>query len=87
MADVVARWHDAGDMRLVAIKLIAQEASVAYPERVEAKNETGGTTAARVDVHGDRGGAKLVGDGVLVTAVGKMTKQQGIKYHGIETEL
>ena len=66
---------------------MAQEASVAHPERVEAKSETGGATATRVDVHGDHDGAKLIGDGVLATAVGKTTKQQGIKHHSIEMEL
>ena len=45
MADAAARRHDTGDRRLVAIKYIAQEASVAYPELVEAKNETGEATA------------------------------------------
>ena len=78
MADAVARRHDTGDRRLVAIKYIAQEASVAYPELVEAKNETGEATATRVDVHGDRGGAKLVGDGVPATTVDKTINQRGI---------
>ena len=41
----------------------------------------------RDDVHGDHGGAKIVGDGVPAIAVGKMTKQQGIKHHDIETKL
>ena len=31
--------------------------------------------ATRVDVHGDHGEAKLVGDGVPTTAVGKTTKK------------
>ena len=54
---------------------MALEASVAHPECVEAKSETGGATATRVDVHGDHGRAKIVGDGVPVTAVGKTMKQ------------
>ena len=66
---------------------MAQEALVAHPERVEAKSETGGATVTRVNIHGDHSEAKLVGGAVLATAVGKMTKQQGIKHHGIETEL
>ena len=66
---------------------MAQEASVAHPERVEAKSETGGATATRVDVHSDHGGARSVGDGVLATAVGKTTKQEWIKHYSIETKL
>ena len=42
--------------------------------------------ATRVDIHGDRGGAKLVGDGVPMAAVGKTTKKQWIKHHGFEME-
>ena len=41
----------------------------------------------RVDVHGDYGGARIVGDGVPVTVVIKMSKQQRIKHHSIETKL
>ena len=65
---------------------MAQEASVAHPERIEAKSETGEATVTRDDVHGDHGGAKIVGEGVSATAVGKMTKQQWIKHHSIETK-
>ena len=65
---------------------MAQEALVAHPKRVEAKSETRGATVTRVDVHGDHGGAKIVGDGVPATTVGKTTKQQGIKHHSIETK-
>ena len=87
MADATARRRYADDRRPVTVKQRVQEASVAHPERVEAKSETGEATVTRVDVHGDHGEAKLVGGGVPVTAVGKTTKQQGIKHHGIKTEL
>ena len=40
-----------------------------------------------VDVHGDHGGAKIVGGGVPATIVDKTIKQQWIKHHGIETKL
>ena len=63
---------------------MAQEASEAHPEHVGAKTETGEATVTRDDVHGYHGGAKIVGEGVPATAVGKMTKQQWIKYHSIE---
>ena len=86
MADATARQHYTSNRRLVAVKQRVQEASVAHPERVEAKSETGEATVTWVDVHGDHGEAKLVGGGVLATAVGKMTKQQRIKYYNIETK-
>ena len=87
MADATARQHYTSNRRLVAVKQRVQEASVAHPERVEAKSETGEATVTWVDVHGDHGEAKLAGGSVPVTTVGKMTKQQGSKHHGIETEL
>ena len=65
---------------------MAQEASVAHPERIEAKSETGGATATRVDIHGDHGGAKIVGEGELATAAIKTSKQQRIKHHSNETK-
>ena len=83
----MARLCYAGNKRPVAVKQRVQEASVAHPERVEAKSETREATVMRVDVHGDHGEAKLAGGSVPVTTVGKMTKQQGSKHHGIETEL
>ena len=82
----MAWQHYAGDVKPVELKQRVQEASVAHPERVEASSEVGGATERRDDDHGDHGGAKIVGDGVSVTAVGKTTKQQGIKHHGIETK-
>jgi len=37
-------------------------------------------------VHSNGGGARIVGDGVPVTVVIKMSKQQRIKHHSIETK-
>ena len=59
---------------------------MAHPECVEATSETGEATVTRFDGDSDHGGADLVDDSVLATTVGKMTKQQGIKHHGIETK-
>ena len=84
MADAVARQRYASDMKLVELKQRIQEAPVAHPERFEARSEVGEATERRDDDHGDHGGAKIVGDGVPATAVGKTTKQQGIKHHSIE---
>ena len=63
---------------------MAQEASEAHPEHVGAKTETGEAMVTRDDVHGDHGGARIVGDGVPATTVAKTTKQQWIKHHSIE---
>ena len=41
----------------------------------------------RVDGDSGHGGANFVVVGVLVTAVSKMTKQERIKHHNIETKL
>ena len=76
MADVEARQCYVGGTRPVTVKQRVQEASVAHPERVEAKNETGGATVTRVDGDSSHGGADFIGDGVPVTAVGKTTKQE-----------
>ena len=38
-------------------------------------------------VHSGHGGADFVDGGAQATVLDKMTKQQGIKHHGIETEL
>ena len=86
MADATARQRYASDRRLVECKQKARKGSAAHHKHIGAKSETGEATVTRDDVHGDHGGAKIVGDGVPVTAVGKMTKQQGIKHHGIETK-
>ena len=71
----------------VTVKQRVKETSVAHPERVEATSETGEATVTRFDGDSDHGGADFVDDGVLATAVGKMTKQEWIKHHNIETKL
>ena len=83
MADTVARHRYAGETRPVEIKQKAQKGSAAHPERVEAKNETGGATVMRVDGDSGHGGADFVDDGVPATTVGKITKQEWIKHHSI----
>ena len=87
MADAVARHRCAGETKPVEIKQKASKGSAAHPERVEAKNETGGATVTRVDGDSGHGGANFVGEGVSVTAVSKMTKQERIKHHSVETKL
>ena len=86
MADATARQRYASDRGPVECKQKARKGSAAHHEHVEAKSETGEATVTRDDVHGDHGGAKIVGDGVPATAVGKVTKKQWIKYHSIETK-
>ena len=76
----------AGNVKPVELKQRIQEAPVAHPERVEAWSEIGEATERHDDVHGDHGGAKIIGDGVSVTTVIKMSKQQRIKHHNIETK-
>ena len=84
MADAAARRHHTGETRPVECKQKAWEGSAAHHEHVGAKSETGEATVTRVDVDSGHGGAKLIGGGVSVTAVGKMTKQQWIKHHSID---
>ena len=86
MADATARWRYADDMTPVELKQRIQEAPVAHPERVEARSEIEEATERRDDVHGDHGGANIVGDGVPATVVIKTSKQQRIKHHSIETK-
>jgi len=76
MADAVARQRYAGETRLVTVKQKVQEASVAHPGCVEATSETGEAMVTRFDGDSDHGGADLVDNGVLATAVGKTTKQE-----------
>ena len=83
MADAVARRRYAGETRPVMVKQRVQEASVAHPECVEATSETGEAMVTRFDGDSDHGGADLVDNGVLATAVGKTTKQEQIKHHSI----
>ena len=76
MADAVAWQRYASETRPVTVKQRVQEASVAHPECVEATSETGEAMVTRFDGDSDHGGADLVDDGVSVTVVGKMTKQE-----------
>jgi len=87
MADAVARQHYAGDKRPVECKQKTREGSAAHHEHVEAKSETGEATVTQVDVNSGHGGANFGDNGARVIVLDKMTKQQGIKHHGIEMEL
>ena len=86
MADATTRQRYAGNRRPVECKQKAWKGSAAHHKHVGAKSETGEATVTCDNVHGDHGGAKIVDDGVPVTAGGKTTKQQGIKHHGIVTK-
>ena len=86
MADAVARQRYAGSVRPVELKQGIQEAPVAHPKRVEARREVGDATERRDDDHGDHGGANIVGEEELATAVVKMSNQLWIKYHSIKTK-
>ena len=87
MAGTVARLCYASNKRPIAIKQRVQEASVAHPERVGAKSEVGGATVTRVDAHSGHGGTSDDDGGAPATVLDKMTKQQGIKHHGIKAKL
>ena len=87
MADATARRCYTGNRRLVAVKQRVQEASVAHPERDGAKSEVGGSTVTWVDAHSGHGGTSDDDGGAPTTVLDKMTNQQGIKHHGIETKL
>ena len=82
----MARQRYADDLKPVELKQRIQEAPVAHPERVEARNVVGEATERRDDDHGDHGRAKIVGEGEPATAVIKTSKQQRIKYYSIETK-
>ena len=81
------RRRYAGGTRPVMVKQRVKETSVAHPERVEATSKTGEATVMRFDGDSDHGGADFIDDGVSATAVGKMTKEEWIKYHSIEMKL
>ena len=86
MADTAARRRYTGETKLKTVKQKIQEESGAHPDHVEGDGQAGGTTERWVDVHGCHGKVEIVDDGEPVTAVGKTTKQQRIKYHNIETK-
>ena len=69
------------------MKQRVQEASVAHPECVDATSETGEAMVTRFDGDSDHGGADLVDDGVLATAVGKTSRQEWNKHYSFETKL
>ena len=82
----MARQRYAGDVKPVELKQRIQEAPVAHPKRVEARNEVGEATERRDDDHSDHDRAKIVGEGEPATAVIKTSKQQWIKYYSIKTK-
>ena len=82
----MAQQRYADEIRPVTVKQRVQEASVAHPEYVEATSETGEAMVTRFDGDSDHGGADLVDDGVLGTAVGKTSRQEWNKHYSIETK-
>ena len=86
MADTAARRRYAGETKPKTVKQKAQEEPGAHPDHVEGDGQAGGTTERQVDVHGGHDELEIVDGDEPVTAVGKMTKQQRIKYHSIETK-
>ena len=87
MADTAKRLHYASETRPVKIKQKAWEGLAAHHEHVGAKSETGEATVTRVDVDSGHDGASDDDGGAQATVMDKMSKQQGNKHHGIETEL
>jgi len=85
MADVVARQCYAGETRPVTVKQRVQEASVAHLDRVAATSETREAKVTSFDGDRDHGGEDLVDDSVLVTAVGKTSRQEWNEHYSIET--
>ena len=57
---------------------------MAHPEYVEATSETGEAMVTCFDGDSDHGGADLVDDGILVTAVGKTSRQEWNMHYSIE---
>ena len=80
----MARQRYTVDVKPVELKQRIQEAPIAHPEHVEARNEVGEATERRDDDHGDHSRAKVVSDGEPATTVIKMSKQQRIKYCSIK---
>ena len=87
MADATARQRYAGDRRLVECKQKARKGSAAHHEHIRAKSETREATVTRVDIDSGHGKANFGDGGAQVTVLDKMTKQQGIKHHGIKAKL
>ena len=86
MADAKAWQRYAGETRPVTVKQRVHEASVAHPDHVEARSETGEAMVTRFDGDRDHGGADLIDDGVPATAVGKTSRQEWNKYYSIEAK-
>ena len=87
MADTAARWRYTSETSLVEHKQKAREGSAAHPEHDLAKSKTGEATVTRVDAHSGHGGASYDDGGAPGTVMDQMTKQQGIKHHGIKAKL
>jgi len=87
MADTAVPRCYAGETRPVELKQKAREGSAAHPEHDGAKSETEEATVTWVDDHSGHGGANFGDGGVQATVMDKMTKQHGIKHHGIKAKL
>ena len=87
MADTAAQRCYASETKPKTVKQKAQEEPGAHPDHVEGDGQAGGTIKRWVNVHGGHDEAEIIDSGEPATAVGKMTKQQRIKYHNIETKL
>ena len=84
MADAVARQRYVGETRPVTVKQRVQEASVAHPDCVAARSETGEAKVTSFDGDRDHGRADLVDDSVPATAVGKTSRQEWNEHYSIE---
>ena len=87
MEDTTAWLCYVGETRPVEPKQKAREGSAAHPEHDLAKSKTGEATVTRVDAHSGHGGASYDDGSAPRTVMDKMTKQQGIKHHGIKAKL